>query len=167
MTRWESLLSRTMRRLNLRSALPNKCMHQTKGAWSGRFAAGLLEAPFAGDARCCADQEVSTFLTAKTSEESLSSRWSTKKVVVGPSSPAQQLRRHHRGCPVSARERQGSAGVPIKKITRLRGVGPNQRQHNKRLERTKREGVPASRAIFFSSLRRSTWCWTDVDEVTR
>ena len=33
---------------------PNKGMHQTKGARSGRFAAGHLEAPFAGDARCCA-----------------------------------------------------------------------------------------------------------------
>ena len=30
----------------------NKCMHQTKGARSGRFAAGHLQAPFAGDARC-------------------------------------------------------------------------------------------------------------------
>ncbi len=32
---------------------PNKGMHQTKGAPSGRFAADHLEAPFAGDARCC------------------------------------------------------------------------------------------------------------------
>ena len=31
---------------------PNKGMHQTKGARSGRFAADRLEAPFAGDARC-------------------------------------------------------------------------------------------------------------------
>ena len=34
------------------SARANKGMHQTKGARSGRFAAGHLEAPFAGDARC-------------------------------------------------------------------------------------------------------------------
>ena len=29
----------------------NKALHQTKGAWSGRFAADHLEAPFAGEGR--------------------------------------------------------------------------------------------------------------------
>ncbi len=33
----------------------NKGLHQTKGARSGRFAAGHLEAPFAGEARCSPD----------------------------------------------------------------------------------------------------------------
>ena len=33
----------------------NKCMHLTRGARSGRFAADHLEAPLAGDARCWAD----------------------------------------------------------------------------------------------------------------
>jgi len=35
----------------------NKGMHQTKGARSGRSATGDLKAPFAGEARCWADQE--------------------------------------------------------------------------------------------------------------
>ena len=30
----------------------NKALHQTKGAWSGRFASGHPEAPFAGEGRC-------------------------------------------------------------------------------------------------------------------
>ncbi len=33
----------------------NKALHQTKGARSGRFAAGHPEAPFAGEGRCSAD----------------------------------------------------------------------------------------------------------------
>ena len=32
----------------------NNGLHLTKGARSGRFAAGHLEAPFAGEAECCA-----------------------------------------------------------------------------------------------------------------
>ncbi len=36
------------------AAPQNNAMHPTKGARSGRFAAGHLEAPFAGDCECCA-----------------------------------------------------------------------------------------------------------------
>lgn len=35
-------------------------MHQTKGARTGRFAAGHLQAPFAGDARCSAGEKTRT-----------------------------------------------------------------------------------------------------------
>ena len=39
-------------------------------------------------------------------------------------------------------------------------IGSNTVRHNNAFERTRRVGVPASRAIFFSSPRRSTQCST-------
>jgi len=40
----------------------------------------------------------------------------------------------------------------------MRSTAMKNQLSNKRLEQTRREGVPASRAVFFSSPRSSTWC---------
>ena len=42
--------------MSTKSGVPaNKRMQQTKGAWSGRFAADHREAPFAADPQCSTD----------------------------------------------------------------------------------------------------------------
>ncbi len=153
----------------------NNGLHQT-GRGGVAAARPVVEARPAGEAKC------STYprgdrLTRRPSESAARPRKETSpnhvlgSPTLAPGSP------NVRGSAVSSTskapnswERSPTTKAGSRKTSGMehaRVVGPNKRTQNNALERTRRVGVPAARAVVRVSPCRSTRCWTCIGWFTK